>query len=788
MQNHLYTKIGYCFIFILLVITSISAQPTQILKGKVVDRDAKTPLIGVTVFLADSLLGLGTSTNEEGDFRLEGVPVGRQTLVFQMLGYEEYRSANLIVTSGKELETNVGMQEKLEKTGEVVIRAEKAKDKAVNEFATVSTRSFTAEQVQRYPATINDPGRMAMALPGVQASRDNNNDIIIRGNSPTGLLWRLEGIDIANPNHFARRGSSGGGITVFSLSLMAESDFNTGAFAPEYGNAFSGVFDMKFRKGNNEKREFTFRAGLIGLDLATEGPIQKGKSSYLVNYRYSTLGILNKMGVHLVGPRTNNTFQDLSFNLNFKTSKNGNFSIFGIGGLSSELTSVEKTDSLLRQTYDNRLKTDFITHTGAIGATYTHLLDDKSYIRAVAVLSASKVINQEDSLSLNQKDQYFRMNNEVYLNGNGSITVFYNRKFNARTTLKTGILASDLFYNTLQYRYNFVSTNTETVVNGKGSAFLLQPYLQVKHRFTEKLTFTGGLHGMHFLLNNTSSLEPRAAFSYQISPKQDIHFAYGLHGQVVPLGSYFTEVNGTLPNKNLKLIKAHHLVLSYNHTFTGNYRLKIEPYLQLLYNVPVAADVNSTYSPLNDRDGYAKVALVSKGTMENKGVDLTIEKFFANRFFFLVGASFYSSTYKPLNGKTYNTRYNGKYNTSLMVGKEFKMGKSSVLEVGGRVMYSGGLRYTPANYEETRKTGNYVGIDSLAFTQKVQDYFRIDTRIAARFNGKKVSHIVALDIQNISNQTNYSTFIFVAGASPDKQFIFRKQATLTPVISYVVDF
>jgi hypothetical protein len=793
----------YIFTFLLLLPLWLWAQlPTQIIKGKVTDISSKQPLVGATVFLADSTLSIGAQTDENGDFRLENVPTGRQTIICKYLGYSDFYSRNAIITSGKEVEMNIAMEEKISTEKGVEILATKAKDKAVNDFSVVSTRSFNIEQVQRFPATVNDPGRMAMAFPGVQASRDNNNDIIVRGNSPAGLLWRLEGIDIANPNHFARKGSSGGGITVFSLSLMAESDFSMAAFAPEYGNAYSGVFDMKFRKGNMDKREFTGRIGLVGLDFATEGPIQKGKSSYLANYRYSTLGILNKMGFNLVGKRTDNNFQDLSFNLNFKTSQNGTLTVFGIGGISRELWNLEK-DSLffkdangnadvskLNLGRDYRTETNFVTHTGALGATYTHLLDEKSFLKIVAVATASKVTNTDDTLryDANPSDNsaYFRTKNEAYLNGRYATSFAYNRKFNARLNFKTGFQFSNLFYNVHFDRWNFITKQNELVNQGQGSTILVQPYAQIRYRISEKLTFTGGLHAMFLTLNKTKSLEPRAAFAYNLNAKQQFSIAYGLHSAVQPLGNYFTQVpNLNLPNLNLNFTKAHHFVMAYNHVFGENFRLKTELYYQYMYNLPVASDPNRLYSPINDRDGYAPEPLVNKGKGKNYGIDITIDKYFANKFFFLTGLSLYRSTYSPLNGKVYSTRYDGKFNSSLMAGKEFFMKKGGVIECGFRAVYSGGLLYTPGDLTKSRAAGMFVPVDSLVNSKKLPNFFRTDVRVAYRKSKKKYSYVVALDIQNVTNRKNYATEIYNSNKG---QLELKQQATLTPVISFMVDF
>ncbi|MEL6926444.1 MAG: carboxypeptidase-like regulatory domain-containing protein, partial [Bacteroidota bacterium] len=353
-----------------MLLCAVAQTPTQSIRGTVFDRDTRQPLIGAEVFVVDQSPAIGTTTDVDGNFLLENVPVGRIKIEARYIGYEAWQSDGINLNSAKSLSLNIPLTESAIVTEEVVVRAFKPGSQPLNDAAMLSARSFSVEETQRYAASANDPGRMAMGLPGVQPSRDTRSDITIRGNSTIGLLWRLEGIDIPNPNHFARRGTSGGGITIFSISMLSNSDFSVGAFPAEYGNALSGVFDMKLRKGNMDEREYTFRAGLLGLDFSTEGPIKKGRSSYLVNYRYSTLGILNNLGFNLVGERIDNTFQDLSFNLAF-TSKNNKsyFNVWGLGGLSLEQGGpVEPMEDW--RTYSDYTIYDFETNMGAVGVSY----------------------------------------------------------------------------------------------------------------------------------------------------------------------------------------------------------------------------------------------------------------------------------------------------------------------------------------------------------------------------------------------------------------------------------
>ena len=296
---------------------------TQTVRGKIIDQEAQSPLLGANVVVLGTDPLLGSSTEADGSFRIERVPVGRHTLKISCIGYEDAQIPELIVGSGKEVVLTIRLTESLTQMEEIVVTAESEKGKPNNELAFISARSFTVEETKRYAASINDPARMALSFAGVASTDDGSNNIVIRGNSPRGVLWRLEGIEVPNPNHFGEEGASGGGVSMLSVNTLDNSDFYTGAFPAEYGNAASGVFDIKLRKGNSEQKEYALQAGLLGVDFAAEGPFsQNAKASYLVNYRYSTLGILGALGIEVVGDAIPN-FQDLTFKVHVPTQRAG---------------------------------------------------------------------------------------------------------------------------------------------------------------------------------------------------------------------------------------------------------------------------------------------------------------------------------------------------------------------------------------------------------------------------------------------------------------------------------
>lgn len=796
-------------IFLVFILAShiVFAQPKQTIKGSVIDKDTRQPLAGATLIIADTQPIIGISSDENGNFNIKNVPVGRHKIICSYLGFLAFESDNIILNSAKELVLNIELIELPMEQEEVVVKAFRgAGNRALNEAAVVSTRSFSAEETQRSAASANDPARMAMGFPGVQANRDSRSDIVIRGNSGIGLLWRLEGIDIPNPNHFARIGSSGGGLTVFSTSMLANSDFSTGAYPAEYGNSFSGVFDMKFRHGNQETTERTAKIGLLGLEYSQEGPISslnpsrkeenKSRASYLVNYRYSTLGILNSLGLRLVGPRTDNRFQDLSFNLYFP-SKNGKsiVTLFGIGGLSKEK---EKAGNLT--TFSERRAYNFNTNMGAVGLTHFYLLDEKSYLKTTVALM-NQLITQTD-YDVKAIGDSTKISNERYQDGRLSVSTFYSRKFNPTLAMKIGVNVSYLFFDFLENRTSGIidaGRGVSSEALAPKSPFLTEIYTTFRYSPTSKLTFNAGLHAMNFTVKNSSDLrnkqqisktsfEPRLNMKYQIADNQSFSLAYGRHAKLLPLGNYYsynTTIAGQLfQNTNLDFILADHYIAAYEYVLGKGARVHFEAYYQHLKNIPV----NGNYSLINNITGFADRNLESKGTAENRGVELSLEKSFEKGAFFTLSSSVYRSTYSGDDGKKYSTQYDSRVQANFIGGKEWTLKKNNVLQIGTKLIFNGGLPLMPIDKNVVQSDGQTPILDlANPFSERNKPYFRPDLRIAYRKNKTKSSYTLALDIQNVISYKNRDGLSRVYDPTL-QSWVYRMQSGLVPIISYQVDF
>lgn len=765
--------------------TWLNAQTlTQTLRGKIIDQVTQTPLPGATVMVLNTDPLVGATTDVDGNFKILKLPIGTYTIRVSFIGYKDFVLPNVVVNSGKEVVLNIPIEEDIVQMEEIVVTAVE-KDRTINEMVLVSGRTFSVEETRKFAAAINDPARMAASFSGVVSTDDGNNNISIRGNNPNGLLWRMEGIDIPNPNHFVSPGASGGGISILSSQLLTNSDFMTGAFAAEYGNALSGVFDLSLRKGNNEKRELTFQAGFLGVDFAAEGPIAKNyKGSYLVNYRYSTLSILSKVGVPLGDYITN--FQDLSVNIHLPTGKKSAITIFGFGGLSDQKNEAKK-DSLVWEYDYERYSSNYFSNTGALGVKHAYMMNKNNLLQTTVLASG----NELGDITYKLDDDY---TNQRWYDGNFSnskitLSSVLNTKLSARYSMRSGIYLNQLNYSLRQQSFHTDVNQFLTDINSKGNTQSIQAFSQVNIKASEQLTINGGVHYLQLLLNNSFSVEPRVSASYALDEVQRINFGYGLHSQVQPLGTYFGEheENGEIikANKNLDLSKSHHFVVGYDRSLNPFLRMKVETYYQHLFNIPIKAGANETYSILNQEWSYETDPLVNDGYGKNYGVEFTLEQFTHNNLYFLLSTSVYNSLYKTNENKWRNTRFNGNANITFTGGKEFMVKKDRVLGINLRSIYSGGLRTTPINLDESIARGETVHYDERAFEDQNPAYFRTDLRISLKRNKPKSTHTLALDIQNVTNRKNiYGKYFEPLSGEINTAY----QTPLIPVLSYKIEF
>ncbi len=766
-------------VFIFEAVCGHAQNMSQTVRGNVIDADSHTPLPGVTVYQPDVDGTKGTITDTYGNFKLENVPIGRITLQFSFIGYKTKTVPNIIVNSAQQVVINVELQETVIKMEEITIKATRKNGEALNEMAMISARSISPEESKRYSAGYDDPSHIITNFAGVNTSQSGNNDIIVRGNSPKYVQWRLEGMEISTPYHQSDQNSTVQGFSLINNRLLATSDFCTGAFAPEYGNALSGIYDIKLKPGNNEKFEAAASVGLMGTDLILEGPFKKGYAgSYLINYRYSTIGLLQDLGlVEIEGVST--VFQDATFKVVLPTKKAGSFSFFGLGGIDNLLVNDVQPNTWVTPGNNDMLSNiiEDLDQGGAlsnIGINHTYSINNNSYIKTTLSylnrsitekVFESYIIESIDYNGIATSDTTGRTLNysSRYKTATTSAKMVYNNKINSKNKIRLGIEYSLHDYVIDQSQLNDDYQTRNTLLDFEGNINTFQSFISWKYNFSNNLTLVSGLHNMNVLQTNESTFEPRIALTWKINRCNTLNAGFGNHSTMERIHNYYTRIQQdvgtyTYPNKDLGLLTAHHYVVGYQRQITNNITSKLEVYYQDLYNLPVENDPNSYYSTINENSDYKYVDLVNKGTGKNYGVEITVERFFNNNYYFLLNGSLYESKYTALDDIERNTRFNNNYLCNFLAGKEFELGEiqNKTLTINAKLLFSGGQRYIPllrdaagnlAVDEETNQFYDYAK----AYENKLDDLFELNLSASYKINLPKITHELFLELTNLTN-------------------------------------
>lgn len=767
------------------ITVSAQSQYTQVVKGQVIDKDSKISLPGANVIILNQEPVLGATTDIDGYFRIDEVPVGRQTIQVSFLGYEPILLSEILVSTGKELVVNVELKESITNLESVTVQAYK-KNEQLNKMATLSARTVTVEETQKFAGGLSDPGRLVTAYAGVASTNTSSNGIVIRGNSPKGVLWKIEGVDVPNPNHFAEGMILGGGIVcALSSQVISNSGFYTGAFPAEYGNALSGVFDINLRSGNSDNSEKTIEVGALGLDVAAEGPFKKGKkATYLFNYRYSTFGLINFMLPDDALPE----YQNLTFNMNLPTKKAGKFKIWGFGGL-EKLDEKHTSDSSEWEYEDD--KQDYLLEGqfGAVGLSHNYIINKRHYLKNSLVASGRYLHNKESDMdSAGTMSKTFGVEKStIYLGLNS----FLNSKFSAKHTNKTGLAFNVRYYDIFGEMAHNEENRLEEFINDNGNGQSMQVYSQSRIQFTENSSLNIGTHLFYYGITDQTSVEPRVGYKQSIGKKNTVSIAYGLHSQAELIDFYLTKVHTDnitrQPNKNLKLSKAHHFVLGYECMVNDNIRFKAEPYIQLLFDIPVVK--GGSFSMLNyeESDGFQE-NLVNSGTGENYGIDLTLERFLNKGYYYLISASVFESKYTGEDNVTRNTLNNRNIVANVLGGKEWNVGKNNkqnILSANARMSVCGGRRYTPINTELSLDLEEIVEDDTKIYAKQHPYSYRMDLTFSYRRNKKRYASVWSLQWLNVLFSPDEPEYMY----NIKTQRIDKDSPVFSiPSISYKIEF
>jgi len=775
-----------------------SQNVTATLRGTVQDATNNQVLIGAAIAILNTEPTLGTTTDNNGNFLFKNVAIGRYQVKISYLGYETLTVTEVLLESGKEQVLTIKLNESSANLQEITVKASTQN----NNISPLSNHLITIEEVKRFPATFFDPARLAMLYPGVTGTNDQANGLSIRGLPPSLMQWRLEGVEIVNPNHLSNAGTisdqpsvAAGGVNILSAQMLDNSRLFTGAFPVEYSNALGGVMDMRLRKGNNEQHEFTAQAGLLGFDLGMEGPFsQKSKASFLFNYRYSFTGLLTNFGVDFDGEEIG--FEDVSFNLNFPTKSLGNFTIFGVGGRSDNFKAAlpeeewEESDDTRDVTYQST--------NGVLGLTHSMALSNKTLWKTTFVYSQADteyLIDFGEDLDINIIRKNKKLSGQTQLLS--TINTFF--KVKAGLNIQTNIAIDSL--------ERFTPSNHQT------NTTEISPFVDFKFKLGRQFEFNIGLNAnalrvkRTFLANsifmqqeefeskigNDFSINPSSSLIWTINRKHQLSVFAGLYSKTLGLENYQEIKTSSETNvAYFEFSKAFQQSLNYQNNSFSKTKLSVEVFHQVIKNIPITRRDNSLIN-LDEGNFYFSDGRITNygGVSRNYGVELMIQRSFYRTWYFLVSGTLYDSQYKLYNSfnnieEEYSiARFNGNWVGNITIGKEFikpKVNKTQTFGIHLRGVHRGGF------WEKEIKRDMYYGYLDIgdSFTEKLPNYFRIDLRLSLKWNKTNKTSSLTLDLQNATNHQNVAyTYIDRFGEDEIKT---QYQLGLIPLLNYRIEF
>lgn len=777
---------------ILIFLSSfVYGQSYQTVRGTVKESFTERPIEGVTVtLLSENLMYKRAVCDANGTFTFNDVEIGFYDIEFRHLGYKSFIQPAIEVTVSKETVLNITMENSLKNLDEVEVKANKERGIPNNEMANASVFSIHPNDARRIAGGLDDPIRVTGTLPGVTAGTSfSANFVSIRGNSPRSLKYQMEGVELPNPTHFARIGGSGGTFTIFSMQLMDKSDFYTGAFSAQYGDALGGVFDVKFKKGNSEQHEMTFQVGSLGVEFGSEGPLsRKNNASYVLNYRYATVALGR------VGNPSSPTYQDLSFNIDIPLAKSkGKLQFFAIAGTSDRTRSALKDSADWAESLD-RTTLYLASTTATMGGVYKKFIGTNSVFKATVVGSYSKQTDNKDYV----QNDFSIINQKIneYTAVPITAALSFKHKFGLKHSNITGLSYNTTAHDWRAEKYSFNQNKQIVLMDGSGRSNLLKAYTQSKFSITEKFDIFAGVHFLAYDVTEQQTVEPRLSLNYQLNSKHSVSLSAGMHSQVENYATYRYEETNSLgeivyPNQDLGLAKAIHYIMGYKGKVFKNHRLSVEVYYQQLYDVPVDS---LTFSTINIEELSDLRALTNAGTGQNYGIDVGFERYAENGLYYIFNSSFWRSFYTGGDGIQRSSAFDNKYNLRFIVGKEYKLRASTTrkgidryraFSWNGSLNVLGGQVYTPLDFFNSKLEQETIYDESLAFTQQGETLLFLDFNFSYTINKKKRKSVWAIQIKNLLNNGNalyreYDTVL-------DKE-VEVKSTSFFPNIYYRLEF
>ena len=770
-------------VFFAFYMLNLSTVFSATIKGTLEEKQTGDPLFSANISIYDmddfeqKTVLYGAVTNIDGDFEIQNIKAGKYILVGSYIGYS---------SSAKQIQ--------IEKEDvfliDILLKNDFIWDPIIIQ-TTVLPNTINETLLSKSPATYDDVARAFLQKLSLVNTNDQSNSISVRGNSPNGLKWFLNGIEIPNPNHTPNAGTardrvtySGGGVNMLKPEFMSSTRFSYN----ESNNSLGGQIFTNVQSYN--PRKTTIKLGLIGLEAMHSQPFNNNKGNVFASFRYSTFGLLTDLiGLDFGGEAIN--YIDYNINANFRTQKFGDFQLFSVFGTSSNVFTTQRDTSLWEESKD-QFDINFKSQTtiNGISNKYRKGNSELSTTLAYSTWNTTRTGTQFDndfSGTLLENDSLAHQRFSFF-------TAFTNKNNFGESTIQ------------LHGRHQtYALSNFDSLLNysakGQLSGLILEPSIGHTFKFLSTFKSKIELGALYSSQTNEFSLQPsfslRNTFSSYVG--KFIEFNYSLRNQTQTPDIYLSRnQENNLINSQIAFSKAHHFDLTYASVIK-NSPIKAILYYQSLYDIPIINQDNSSFSVINEFQTFITDTLSNTGTGQNYGLELSYEYKNGNGDFYISSnGALYNSTYTSGDGIERSTRFNGNFILNIVAGKEWdanvlKVKKEVDKKIGVYVrgLYAGGLRETPIDETLSAQLGRTVYIENQAFSLSQGNIFKIDARFYWQKSTRNregsilKTHTIAFDIQNLTNQKNvgFRYYDTIQG-----QVATKYQLGLIPLLTWKVEF
>lgn len=801
-------------LFSFISISQLNAQNQGHINGVVKNKNTQETLPGVVIVI-NGAQSFNTATDENGTFSFK-VPVGKYNLETSYIGFKPFTTYNINLSSGNAQVIEIELEENFQALDGVEISAAKSA-RATDMITPIATQLLTAEEIKVNPGGNFDVSKVIQSLPGVAGgSTPNRNDIIVRGGGPSENVYYLDGIEIPVLNHFQTQGASGGATGILNVSFIKDVQLTSSAFDSRYDNALASTIVIQQRNANPDQLSGNIRLSGSEFAATLEGPLSK-KTTFMASARRSYLQFLFQLLDLPIRP----DYWDFQYKINHKINNKTELTLLGIGAIDNFRLEVPN-DADPENEYIIRSNPLIKQWNYTTGASLKRLINDGFYTVA---LSRNMFFNGADRyennalktgekllmLKSHETENKLRLDINKFKNGwkwtYGLSSQYVKYDLDLKNTVKAEL--QDSVGNTISPA---IKISNESAID----FFKFGAYGHIsKYILNEKLLISGGLRSdMNTFtsagMNPLKTISPRLSMSYDFNDRWNVAASVGSYFKLpvyTVLG--FQDPSQTLVNKDLDYINAIHYTVGTQFIPRNDLRFTLEAFYKDYSNYPVSlTDSISLANMGTDFDAVGNDAFSSIGKGRVYGLEAYVQQKLVRNLFYIVSGTLYKSEFSGVDGVFKPATWDYGYVLTTTVGYKFKKN----WDVGIKYRIAGGQPYTPfdiaASTAAYMTTGRGVYDYDQLNTERLASFQQLDLRIDKKFNFKKTSLSLFVDIQNVlyyktpsaprftfernEDNSGFATTdgnpIASDGSNAKPVVLGQRSATIVPAIGFIFEF